>query len=68
MATRKEMADKYIRSIRNAAKRAYAEQYLKWYTNPPTEAEPDRGALSYMGAQAVRINIAEICAVSTEDK
>jgi len=55
-------ANAYIRSIRNAAKKAYAEQYLAWVMdgrqghNGP---EWDRSKLSYMGAQAVRMNLDE---------
>lgn len=50
-------ARKYVSSIKNAAKRKYAEQYLL-YRMGNFEKEPDRPAeLSYMGAQAVRLEL-----------
>lgn len=48
----------YIRSIRNAHKRSYAQAYWKHYTTfPLPELPPDHPNLSVMGAQAVRIQI-----------
>lgn len=47
----------YIRRIRNPAKRAYAEAYLKamvYHDSTPPEVPP---GLSYLAAQAVRIRL-----------
>lgn len=51
---------KYIRAIRNDAKRAYATAYFNWIRG--TELEPDSSTfkLSAMGAQAVRLQIDEM--------
>lgn len=57
-------AEKYIRGIRNAAKQAYARDYYRWILDGRPESlnsgngpEWDRAALSYMAAQAVRMNL-----------
>jgi hypothetical protein len=54
-------AEKYIRGIRNASKRSYAEAYYRWILHGcPGDGngpEWDRATLSYMGAQAVRMNL-----------
>lgn len=48
--------DSYIRSIRNDAKRRFAEAYTAWlYGEVP--GPPDRGDLSYMAAQAVEMRL-----------
>ena len=48
----------YIHSIRNAAKRTYAESYAKFLdAGEPEGQEPARDKLSYMGAQAVRLSL-----------
>jgi hypothetical protein len=53
-------AQKYINDIRNVAKKEYARAYFDWVMdgrkghNGP---EWDRAKLSYMAAQAVRVNI-----------
>lgn len=51
-------AEAYIRGIRNAAKRAYAEAYARHMRHEGPE--PERGALSYMAAQAVRIQLTSL--------
>jgi hypothetical protein len=50
--------ERYVRSIRNTGKRAYAEQYLAWRRGQRRTA-PETGGLSYMAAQAVRLTIRE---------
>ena len=49
----------YMRSIRNPAKRAYADQYWHWRRGFVASADPP-GNLSYMAAQAVRIRVEDI--------
>lgn len=49
----------YINSIRNPAKRAYAIAFAAWVSTG-NGFEPERGDLSVMGAQAVRLNVCEI--------
>jgi len=46
---------KYINSMRNSAKKTYADYYLSYKLNGGEE--PERMGLSYMGAQCVRMNI-----------
>lgn len=53
-------ADRYIRGIRNRAKREYAVAYRLHMTGPDVFPEPGRGTLGVMGAQAVRMSLAEI--------
>jgi len=44
---------------RNQTKAYYAEQYAAWLkAGCPQGQEPDRGQLSYMAAQAVRLDLA----------
>ena len=53
----------YIRRIRNANKRAYALAYYSWLMRDPAHEEqdpPERGKLSYMAAQAVRMELVEM--------
>ena len=51
---------RYARSCRNRVKRQYAEDYAD-YLDGFTEQEPSRPeTLSYMGAQAVRLSLADI--------
>lgn len=52
-------ADAYIRAIRNTAKRQYAIAY-RYFLTDGTNEEPDRGKLSYMAAQAVRLELTSI--------
>ncbi len=49
-------AERYIASLRSAAKRQYARAYLR-HIQRPNSAPPDWAPLSYMAAQAVRFNI-----------
>jgi hypothetical protein len=48
----------YISRIRNTKKRQYAFAYLEFLLGKTSE--PERGELSYMAAQAVRINLHDI--------
>ena len=51
----------YIRSLRNRAKKKYANSYAHFLANGNAHIEPDHPVeLSYMAAQAVRCNILEI--------
>ena len=50
----------YVSRIRNPLKRAYALRYLQWRRNGEQGESPDRGALSYMAAQAVEMSINQI--------
>jgi hypothetical protein len=49
----------YARSIRNPDKRAYAEAYIQWAKDGYKGDDPSRGGLSVMGAQAVRLQLAD---------
>lgn len=50
---------RYVRRIRNAAKREYADAYLRALAfHEPEPARPE--GLSVMGAQAVRMNLREL--------
>lgn len=51
-------ANRYANLIRNKAKRTYAFAYIGWLRNGAEGLEPERGTLSVMGAQAVRMQIA----------
>jgi hypothetical protein len=55
-------AGKYIRRIRNRQKREYARAYLFYVLKGKRGGEPSRGTLSYMGAQAVRMQLDSIFA------
>lgn len=48
---------RYVNAMRNSKKKVYADYYLAWKLNPDANNRPDDMGLSYMGAQAVRINI-----------
>ena len=48
----------YIRRIKNPSKRKYAEAYLDYCDG--NGAEPDDAGISYMAAQAVRMQLAEL--------
>ena len=50
--------DRYIRSIRNARKQEYAAAYVSHLLYG--EPEPSTEGLSYMAAQAVRLNIRDM--------
>jgi hypothetical protein len=48
---------KYTNGIRNKQKREYANAYVSYLRNGGYGNEPERGGLSCMGAQAVRIQL-----------
>lgn len=48
----------YVNGIRNAAKKRYAVAYVRFMEQGG--APPTRGALTFMGAQAVELRIAAI--------
>lgn len=54
-------ANQYISSIRNPGKRAYASRYWDWLTTDGGK-EPDyqHADISYMAAQAVRLQLNDI--------
>jgi hypothetical protein len=52
-----ERAAKYVYAIRNVHKRQYAREYALWCESKRDE-DPERPAeLSYLAAQAVRMNL-----------
>ena len=53
-------AKAYVSRIQHPGKKKYAELYLKWKLEDEKGEEPDRGSLSVMGAQAVRMVLDEI--------
>ena len=53
-------AYRYLNLMRNAAKRRYGFLYLAWLRNGAVGLEPERGTLSVMGAQAVRMGLHDI--------
>ena len=60
-------AQAYIRRIRNAAKRDYATRYWAWLSRAgPHPDEPEE--LSYMAAQAVRLQLHEHAARNAETR
>jgi hypothetical protein len=50
-------AEQYISRIRNANKKAYAAAFWDWIQAGEQGAEPSRGDLGGMGAQAVRTSL-----------
>jgi len=50
----------YIRRIRNMAKRDYAQRYYTWLCAGSIGEPPERGGLSYMAAQAVRMEFTQL--------
>jgi hypothetical protein len=56
---------RYIDRIRNKSKRDYAERYYQQVIRNGLP-DPDRGGVSYMGAQAVRLHIAAIMKGETD--
>lgn len=50
-----QVAHNYVKRIRNAKKKDYAQKYL--ISKLSETEEPERGELSYMAAQCVRMNI-----------
>ena len=59
--------EKYIRSVRNALKKDYATRYWAFLSAGGSSGEngPDRGKLSAMAAQSVRL---ELVAISRENR
>jgi hypothetical protein len=51
---------KYINAIRNGNKKVYADYYLAYKLDPANNKEPGLMGLSYMGGQAVRMNVNKI--------
>jgi len=49
----------YVRRIKNAAKKEYAEKYFDYCDGNGPEPERPKN-LSYMGAQAVRIHLSNL--------
>lgn len=61
-----DAVESYIGRIRNAAKRDYARRYVSYISQAALEGpEPERGELSYMGAQAVRMSLYQILGLQT---
>lgn len=48
---------KYANLIRNKTKRHYANAYINWLRNGAEGFAPERGTLSFMAAQAVRMRL-----------
>lgn len=57
MSTNYAAAHRYARSLRNPAKRRYAYDYIAWLRSGQEGDEPERGELSYIAAQGVRLNL-----------
>jgi hypothetical protein len=53
-------AQSYIKRIKNAKKKAYAQAYWKWLQGGKKGREPDEGDLSYMAAQGVRLQLGDM--------
>jgi hypothetical protein len=51
-----ELIDHYVQTLRKPAKKHYAIAYWR-YLKGYTKVEPDKGELSSMGAQSIRIEI-----------
>ena len=60
-SSRRRKAKDYVKSLRNENKRLYADAYFKYVI--AAGDRPNRGVLSVMGAQAVRMVIDEIMEV-----
>lgn len=58
--TPEQQAYSYIRRIHSEKKRVYAAYYLNWCRHGKRGSEPERGNLSAMAAQAVRLKIDDI--------
>ena len=59
-AIRMTAQQKYIKRIRNAAKREYATKYLTWLNSGRLGPEPNRGELGGMAAQAVMLDLLDL--------
>ncbi len=57
-------AGQYVRRIRNAQKKEYAHAYLSYILGGKRGKEPERGTLSCMAAQAVRMQLDPIFAAT----
>lgn len=57
MASRLQAAHHYLNLIRNKPKRCYGFLYLAWLREGATGPDPERGTLSVLGAQAVRMQL-----------
>lgn len=55
-----QAAYRYLNLIRNKPKRGYGFAYLAWLRNDCVGYEPEHKGLSFMGAQAVRLQLNEI--------
>ncbi len=56
--TTESNVENYTRRLRNAAKRNYAKRWGAWRQQGEQGLEPEPIGLSYMAAQAVRMNVA----------
>lgn len=50
----------YVKAIRNVEKRRYAEAYLAYLQGSAPEPDTASYRLTYMGAQAVRLGLAQL--------
>jgi len=57
MTVQEAKANRYLNLIRNKAKRDYGWRYLDWIRVGAVGMEPDKGKLSTMAAQAVRMQL-----------
>lgn len=53
-------AEKYVKRIRNNAKRAYAWAWLHYYKGEWPQPKDENFNLSYMAKQAVRMNLFDL--------
>jgi hypothetical protein len=60
MTTATQDVERYIRSLRNPHKRDYAIAYAEYLSEGATGEPPLRGSLSYIAAQAVRLELESI--------
>ena len=59
-ATPLQACYRYLNLLRNAPKRRYGFTYVAWLRNGAVGVEPERPkGLSFMGAQAVRLAVAD---------
>lgn len=61
------VASRYIESLRSPTKKRYARDYYQWIRAGRVDADhpADPPTLSYMAAQAVRMNLDEIMPAAT---
>lgn len=55
--TKIALCNRYLNLLRNKHKRDYGFAYVNFLRNGATGNEPERGQLSYLGAQAVRMQV-----------